>query len=228
MNFQKQRQKSYEDKIRELHTELEESARELGQVNGELTFKRGEITKLSEELSGLRRDIETAEGKIVNAQKLVDQGEADYKRIVTEQNGYVDDSKKQIEILGKKIAVLIEEVKPLEGRRAELGSLTTAVKQAEAKLRVIKDLIVVEEKHLETVREECLLEKETLSTQKSETEEVIKKNGKILSDTEINLHTIDVYVRRLQRIYDRSGIKLNILEQFGIKRDTQEVQKPKP
>ena len=52
-----------------------------------------------------------------------------------------------------------------------------------------------------------------------EINQLIEKNGKIANQIELDKEKLEIYVRRLQRYYDETGIKLKILKVFNLKEE---------
>lgn len=217
--LQKQREQHYDDKIKELHGDLEIAARELGKVNGELDLKRREYQVLLTDLEALKKDITIAEERKANANALAAKGEEDYKKTVEEQNGYVAVSQKRLAEVEQKIMQLKPELESLEKKKLELGQVEKDISSAKQYLETLKGLTEEEEKNLALVKEEKVKELAEIAAERKEVEDLIEKHGKILAGTEANLHVIAIYARRLQRYYNQAGIKINVLEKFNVKED---------
>lgn len=219
MNIPKERAKRYEDQIQSLHTELESSSRELGRVNGNLDAARREHKIITDEIYAKKRELEIAKGNLSETLDLISREKGEYLRIVSENNSYPDTVKRRIKILEGIKTGLEKEVSDLEEKRQKRDSMRKEIECIEQEMTILKEKISESKKELESLaskRRDALAE---ISTKRSEVEDLIRKNGKILSDSEANIHRIEIYARRLQRWYDRLGVKFDVLKSFNVKPD---------
>ncbi len=219
MNLPKERAQRYEDKIKELHTDLEHAAKELDTVNGRLDVARREEKMVIEDIAKKKRELETVSVEITRVNGLIERENKEYTRIVSEQNKYPSDLKKEIAVLEKSKLALEKDVKRLSNLHNECEALAKEATMYELRVQGFKDMIADLEVELSSLRGDKDSILAEISTKRGEVEDLIKKNGKILSDTESNLHRIRIYAKRLQRHYDKLGIKFDALKSFNVNED---------
>lgn len=101
----------------------------------------------------------------------------------------------------------------------EIDSLQTAVSSLSI-LKIEKEELSHEISQMQVkyydIQQETTKVYRKLEEKQREVEELVAKNGKVFTQSEVNLGRLDIYVRRLQRYYEESGIKMNILPSFGL------------
>ena len=64
-----------------------------------------------------------------------------------------------------------------------------------------------------------VLREDFVDKKEKEIDDKILKNGIMVTRIEKDQRVLELYVKRLQKHYDTQGININILNEFGIKRD---------
>jgi chromosome segregation ATPase len=188
---------------------------------GELTTERDTLTaanqKLQDEKTKLQNDISQARLALDDVRSQVNRTSQAHVTLdadhATKKAAYAN----TIRDLEAQIAALEEkrtEIEPLRKEIEELKSIKSTLNQ---ELEVL-------EKNIAFIREEHRVEDESMESKRHDLRkeinvlnDLIEKNGRMVQGHEQDRATLEIYVRRLQRYYDESGIKLNILPTFGLK-----------
>ena len=217
-NRQKSTEK-YEAKLEELKQAIAVEARGLGDVADRRDRARAEIGLIGKDKERLIRDINFLEDRVADLDRIIRARRAEDRRV---EKAMAEECKrhraaieilkmqkkmsaKDLSALGAKVAKLKDEEKSLDGINAKVekakADLSSTLKEEKAVVGRV------------AAREEGLAMKE------AEAKERREKNKAVLVQTEKNLRLIEHYVKRLQRRYDKSGVKVNLLGQFNVKRD---------
>lgn len=209
--------KAYEKKIAELHSQLEGRARELGAVESSISCKKDELNRISEEFQRLVNRVEALKVEIAVTDSTLDRKLKERSSLMKEvanQIGERESYKKslisEISNLETKLSKLKTEEKKYSKTEKDLNVLVAKAEAANEKLVKIKKESAVEKENIK-------LESEKLKLAKQDFFNLKKKQDKAINEFEIKSGRFEHYVRRLQKYYDSSGIKLQILDQFGIK-----------
>ena len=97
----------------------------------------------------------------------------------------------------------------------KLKSVLKTANETEKELVLLRKEIKESEKVIQNAEKERLL----LIKQKKEIQDLIKKDSEVNAATEKKLSTLELYAKRMQRVYDKAGVHIDILSQFNIKRD---------
>lgn len=137
------------------------------------------------------------------------------------------DYDKRIAEYKKTLSISSETAERLCSLLREIENLLKQKQHLEKEVSTLHSELILAYREFETIQDSNkkaskLLDKDKADALKKDAEikQLVTKNGKILIQTENNLRLIEHYVKRLQRHYDKAGIKINVLEQFNIKRDT--------
>ncbi len=214
MNLPKQKRKAYEDKIQELHKELEEEARELGKVKGSLDHARRELSQAKDEKEKVEFQIEEARKKIHPEDKRLTELQASYKKLAEDHNLSISKYTEKIKELEKEALAIETRISGLKRLEMEHEALISKIKGVKNDLE--NQYKLIGEARVLLVKIEAEINNSDLPRQKMEIQSLIEKNGKILTDTEKNLNIIRVYARRLQRMYNKNGIKFDVLSKFNV------------
>ena len=212
--------KKFDEEIQMLHKRLEAKAAELGAAEGRLSQVHSEIAaqkEVAERLSSQRKDL------LKEVKKLEEMLDAKNSYLSTQiSEGYrsmqgISGRIEALKVLHLEAESQLEAKKKLtEGAREIEEALNVGRRELQ---RVINEGKAIasdnasKSKSLDA-REVAVAEKE------SRAQELLSKNSSVLTDVEVKLGLLEHYVKRLQRLYDKNGIKIDLLAQFNIKRDS--------
>ncbi len=112
--------------------------------------------------------------------------------------------------------------KKIQNAKADLERINKSIRSKHNQEKKLDNQMSAIEKRV-TVAEKSVKEydrrKVDIDAMENDLNEKIDMHGRILTRTESNLRTIEHYVKRLQRLYDKAHIKIDLLKQFNIKRD---------
>lgn len=211
-------ERKYQDKIDELAGLVKLKAVELSEIEGRMTEAKSRVGSAEVELQGLNAKIGTAQKEL--------------EVLESKMTGAKDEAKAISKNLDSKIAGTQRQVDALEAKKKKLASdlLTTteALKTAKkdlawhrielAKLKKECGNLLRFQNAKKKATDEAKKATEALTVEKKEVADLVKRNGVILTQTVVNLGTIEHYVKRLQRHYSKQGIKIDLYKQFNIKR----------
>ena len=163
---------------------------------------RNEKIKLEKEVSSLQVEKLSLSKETKNENKEQSRIIVNYSIDIAKKKQDYELTKNQIESIIKRCEELQKDVDFLAKNKDILVKLETEIQELLAQKQLL--LSFIEEK------ETCYNKRE------NEIQQLIEKNGRILIETEKNLGTLDIYIKRLQSYYDGAGLNINILEQFNI------------
>jgi chromosome segregation ATPase len=218
-----QQRKPYEDKIKELQRDLQVASRELGFSNQALESSRHEKIRLDEDMLRIKDSIKKEEAKLEKIVALIERKKKDHKDVVEGKSAAISSARYKIaELVALKKSLSID-IKDLVKMNKELDILKKKIVQSESHVSYLEKKKDDLEKFMLRFRDEIKKEESRIATEKSYVEDLMRKNGKMLTDTNNNLYLIQIYARRLQRYYNYNGIKINILEKFKVTPDEKNI-----
>ncbi|MCK9370215.1 hypothetical protein M0R04_09945 [Candidatus Dojkabacteria bacterium] len=208
--------REYQKKINELQLirdsfakNVSEESCKLESIKSEIETSRKQIEKQNNKISELQQTAE-------NINNLISLRESEYKiRLV--ETGKVLDSQSSIIVENKRIISEQKEmiknneilIKDKNGVSLELINLKIEVEKENDNLKTIRLEIERERNSIIDERKLVAEEIKTLS-------QLVEYNGKTATLSEKNLGLIQLYAKRLQRYYDKGGVRLNVLKGLDI------------
>jgi len=167
--------------------------------------KKSEILLLENHISDLNNSLALKEVKL----KEIDKEYGDKINLYTEKTKLLET---KIDQLTKLIEVKSDQLKVYEGLEIKLNEKSKEVMEHEDKVGSLKKEI---DSLIKTIEEQ----KQGLEKEKKVVQDLIGTNGSILANIEKEKHNLEIYVRRLQRYYDETGIRLQILPTFNLTKE---------
>jgi len=212
-------EKGYQKKIDELKAESLIVNSELSKLCSERDNLISEIAVYDKELIMKKNELSAVLSNIAKNDR-----EGKEKNIRNDkQEKTINDRLKWFGLQERSFSRIADNAKKALGKKKEeLDSIATDIVIAQKQLSSIRQGIDEIKPKLDeaktTIVKTGTVKKEQDKREK-DIDEKIRKNGEILTLTEKNLGKIEVWAKRLQRRYDKSGIKIDALKTFGIKRD---------
>lgn len=213
------KKKKFEDKISELSAEVNKKSQELGDVEETVSSAKINVDNATKELSTINSIIGKNKDELVSLEQRILNKKKELNDIISTNENTIASYREEIKSITSAVDVLKDTEIKLEKKKEELSIVTHDCDKAElalfetnTKRREIENSIAAKFKVV-VIREDAVDKKE------KEINDKIHKNGIILTSTEVNLRNLEQYVKRLQRHYDEQKININILAEFGIKRD---------
>ncbi len=215
-NEQQREFKSYEDRIQEYRDLFDIESNKLQGIKQEILDLEEKKSKLDKELNSLNDKIGLHRDVLDDLNMKIDSCLALQKNL---DNKY---SKKEIDYKQKigMLEILTKEVeKKIESKKKELSKFNLSKKDLdgldeEIKVKLVRiDELEKEIDKLIIINQE---EKQSLEWKKIEVNQLIEKNSLMVKNLELDRNKLEIYIRRLQRYYDESGIRLKILSSFGL------------
>jgi chromosome segregation ATPase len=202
--------------LKKIKEEINAAARQLGELTTERDTLKAENKKLHDEKTTLHNDISQARLALDDVRSQVDRTSQAHVTLdaehATKRAAYAN----TVSDLEAQIATLKKELADLEPLRKEI----TELKSIKATLSQELDVL---EKNISFIREERRVEDEAMEAKRQDVRkeinvlnELIEKNGRMVQGHEHDRALLEIYVRRLQRYYDETGISLSILPAFGL------------
>lgn len=211
--------KRYEDKLTQLNIDLNKKAGEYSTLVGHVEQAKSDLAQREKDTynAGVRLDLikqdivkANAELKVLADKFTVDS--ANYPKEIARLMDLEKEYQRQAAEAGRKAVIAAKKVKALEASAQDLEKrivdLKSDVKSLEARANKAQAVI-----------EKCDADKIAQEQAWKEIRDERKKNGVMLTKSELNLRTLEVYARRLQRYYNQKGIRINVLKGFNIKID---------
>jgi len=210
---------SYERKLEELKAELVRITREVDDQEGKIDRAKSGVASLEKRKTELVEEIGMLSGTVSSLDLVIKNRNAERDRIK--------------EMMADEIGLHESIIASLENRkRRTINELSAAkgslekTKGAKEDLAKIEEAITEAEKKLartieanESARRDILKEKQDVRKEREEFEERRRKINALAVETEKRMRLLEHYVKRLQRRYDKTGVKVDILSQFGVRRD---------
>lgn len=208
----------YQGKIDELSALVQAKAIELSEVEGRITTAKSEVGAKQVELNSVKSQIAQKEGELAILESNVEGASAEIKSLSKSHAGMVENVERQIATLKLKKKEYESAILKASTQLSKLKKEIQAYKTELGKLQKdYADLVKITRLSLKTI-EDAKKTNLLLDAKKKEVSDLVRQNGSILTETVKNLGTIEHYVKRLQRYYDKTGIKIDLLSQFNIKR----------
>lgn len=211
--------KKAQAKIQELRTEIEKLARDLSyregtrdQLISEIETKRRELIRVQDEVALVERDLAKAEGEVKEKRKEL----ANLLERWVESD---DERRKTLNLLKGEEQSIRRQLAARKSELLKLKDLEKKVAEAKQSLAITEKAFEKASKAQEAELKRIAKESASLDKKKKEVSELIARDSTLRTENERALRLIEHYVKRLQRYYDQSSIKINVLEQFKIKRD---------
>jgi chromosome segregation ATPase len=196
--------------------ETNAAAKALGELTSERDALKSEITTLHNEKTVLQKEIGAAHLTLDNLRAEAHRASQAHLALDTEhatKKGAYTVAIKHLEATGEQLRAELSGLEPLKKELIELRA---------TKASLSRELSGLESKIIFT-REEQRIELEAAEQKRAElrreiaaVDERIAKNGTLAQALESDRAKLEIYVRRLQRYYDETGIKLSILPEFGL------------
>lgn len=200
----------------ELRSDVEEASRQLGKVKDDLyeilrqkTEAEGQLDQVKRKLQSVRADLSATEGLVARESK-------EYERIVTEQNSYISNAEAKIKSLSKISDDLDKKISIMKKEEERLKIISNDVLALENRATALDSKITKMMSDFSSLKSDKEKEVSQLEQKRRDLRDESKKNGKILSEVNANIDRIRIYAKRLQRHYDRAGIKFDVLTSFNI------------
>lgn len=202
--------------LSKIKEEISIAAKELGSLTSDRDALKNDIYKLHNEKSILHHDISQARLALDDLRSQTHRTSQAHVTLdadhATKKAAYAAD----VRDLEAQITRLNEELVALEPFRKEIttlqsikATLTEELDHLEKNITFIREERRVEDESMEAKREEIRDEIATLN-------DLIGKNGRIAYGIEQDRAKLEIYIRRLQRYYDETGVQLNILSEFNL------------
>lgn len=211
--------KKYEAQIASLQVDLTKAAHDLSELETKKSVAKSEISEierrkftleeqmkdLGEKLSRAKSDHEQYLSLVHSERAKIAEKTGDLKTTVfsslANEETFIRKRVKDLAEEERRLLLVVPKLSAQEkkAKTAEQRAIAAEKKAAAAEKKVKEDLAKIE------------------SAQRKFNEEKDAVND-ISGKTERTRATIEVYVRRLQRRYDKAGIKIDLLKQFNIKR----------
>lgn len=209
----------YEAKISALRVELEAVARQLSERGGERDQLQSELGVLGADRSRLTAQVAGLEARKQQLGLLIEGKTEALDEVLTDiasrQATFLRDQKTRetaIQRLDDRIEEKKTKLQTEKSRAVELEGLRLSLAGEALQLdRRAKEAAKTDERL--AAREKALL------AHAEGIHDRLKRNGEAVVQTEKNLRTIEHYVKRLQRHYDKLGLNVDVLRQFNVKRD---------
>lgn len=209
----------YENKIKELNEKVSESARILSTIDGDVTAIKGELSMLWKQVSDKQNELADVRELIVKEEDRLAQKQAGYSELVRSHGIAETKLKEKLENAEKSLVKLNETI---IDRNETIQTLNTISSKLEERVSGYNDQVDKLKKEVDSKEERLKFiakEEDRLTAIQKETDAKIAKLGRLNTDTENGLAKLEQYVKRMQSIYDQQGLKIDLLGQFGIKRD---------
>jgi len=206
-------------KVEDISSSINKKSQELGDVTSVHESKKREIDTMSKEVLSINNIIRVKGEEILSLEKLISRKNDELKELIA-KHGEIDQShREKILSLNEKENALINLDSSIQEKKEELELATHSWEKAELALfeanknrKEIEKTIAAKFAILAT-RENDVDKKE------KEVNDKLHKNGMILTRIEEQHGKLDLYVKRLQRYYNETGVNIQILDEFGIKGD---------
>jgi len=199
--------------------ETENKSRELGRATMEVDSVNNHKRSILSEVASLEKKIPVLEAKLKAIDEKLAQKKTEYKELVKKYDAEVKEKEGIFAVL--------------QGKAQELASVESELKIANESLSMVQHLVIETKGELvvlDVKQKEVLLDIENMKVDiakresqcaqmEKDVDDKISKNGIMVTRIEVEQRTLEQYVKRLQKHYDEQGININILNEFGIKRD---------
>lgn len=212
-------QKKYEAKVKEISSTIEQRARVLSELDGQLTAAKSLLEDTNAEVLRLEAERDKLIEDKAQLEKDLAKARAEFAKEVQGQGEVFEHMRKNQEAMEASMATLNA---TLRDREETISSLSTIVTKLEASVEALnKEQDELQAKILEAKEVLAKLEVEAAAQREEREKLEISKmqHSRLVSALDSKLGLLEQYVKRLQRYYDQNGIKINLLEQFEIKRD---------
>ncbi len=209
----------YEQKISELHKELEEAAGLLSQKKSELSGLLSEKGRAEKEIKALETRKIELQGKIETLNETIKAKEVHVRETVENESDVILSMEDQRKAKEYELREITKKINIKKEKLAKLKDVTKEIKEAEKKLKALNSRRERLESYNTKLGIKLDKRESDLDKREKDINEKIKRHSRILVETEKENRTLEHYVKRLQRIYDNRGIKINLLKQFNIKGD---------
>lgn len=208
----------YEAKILEIRARFDEANGKLASVLGQVSAAEERlvevqklVTAAGQEVERLRKEADTLSLRAKDAGTQEDVALHHSGDTIAAAVALTDTARKDVAKAEKKLATLAREEARVAARITKLSTRMALLegKADHAEQRSKKADAKVREAD-KTIAQLLIVQKET--------KELIDRNSLLVTKNARQLGKLDMFVKRLQRYYDRHGIKINILQQFGIGR----------
>ena len=208
----------YTKKVKELEKARDLVAKQVGEhqqslssLKSELAENRRTMDAYSLRLAVIQKDIADADKLLLLRKGAIDEIEQSHASRIR-----VHQSKEQLYI--DRLTVLEAEIEKAatalayhEMHRQQLEDLTPQIDEARKLLLDLKSQGQTEQKLLKGQQEQLQQDRESFESVKQETDARATQNTKDHGE-------IEIFVRRLQKFYDESGINMSILSHFNLKK----------
>lgn len=211
-------QEKYEARIKDLHSQLEDKARELGGVAEEYDKKRGEIINIRKEAFSLETKLDRLTDKYNTTSRLYDEKKDEIKHLGAFKRSqtvrFINHLKKleaRVDSLKDEIARLVDEKKTLVVIKKEVSKEEKKLSELEDKLNEKREELRLLKKEYGDVYDYVTENEMNLERGKKSLDERIKRY-------EDDLKTFGFYARRLERLYRKMGVELpdDVLEVINV------------
>lgn len=221
--FLKAEDAKYRQKMDTLNAELNGLAQKADGARGEidrLNSAKGRIEKDVYDLEAKKASLQTEIAKLGNTkdQELNDYGrklEATIKELSKIESEILLKNKeweKTLVRLNEEITKKLAQAGKLKDLSGEIIKLEGAVQKLELRKAELEKKNADEKVTLDAL-------KSTLDRQEKEIDDKFKKDSAMRTQADRDLRLLEHYVKRLQRRYDKEGIRIDLLKQFNIVRD---------
>lgn len=202
-------QANLKEQISQLNSQLALLQKQFGDANTELQSLSGKKEMIQIELEASQKQLGSLDKSATVAIQNLRQAELSHESLKIKMADEHRNHSAAIINLSTKITTLTSEINGLGNVIDELNML-----------KLEKEDLLIQVNELQGKQHD--VEQETarlyakLSDKEKEVNALIEKNSKICTQSEVNLGRLEIYVRRLQRYYQESGIRMNILPSFGL------------
>ncbi len=179
-----------------------------------------EIGAAEKNIGELRQQKENIEAKIASLGEDLNKKELEYGKQLKPRLEAISRLDRAIKDKNDKINELNKELDKLLAIKGEIKESEKKLVEMKKSAAGVVDGVLNETVALWKIRKVTERVIERLRAKETDVNEKIARNGKLLTQTEKNLRTIEHYAKRLQRMYDKAGIRIDVLGQFGVKRDS--------
>lgn len=216
MIINRKEQLAYQKKIEELRNECNSVNKVLSETKSNNETIRNENSLLQKQIREQKEVLNGLNIQILDAEKLLQNRKDGYVSEVKSNQESISSLKlKETEII-RTIQKLEEEFK----KKKEIENEVKRVQEEYNELLVKKNVLRDELKELQDTilqeKKDIDKERKSLNKEKIEISEQIKKVERMVVDYTEKLCKVELYAKRLQKYYNETGIRLQILKEFGI------------
>lgn len=215
----KAEQIKYEQEISRLNTLLNSKAREVSELDGKISEARSVLQSEADKLKVISSSVRAKLDEAVSI-------EAKISSLRTTLEGITNSKSGKIQLLNKLISDALSSLSSIEDKIINAKLVLHGYEKKRSIISSSISRLITKKESLESavtllIREEASLKKvvDSLKDAIEQQSAIASKNSLDAKNNEIMRGKLEHYTKRLQRIYDKSGIKIDLLKQFNIKRD---------